>query len=117
MARRGKSLVDMSFDVLRAAQDTAVTIAARLPAVAKAARNPGVLSRDMQEMVSEKIEAGMQGSMAAGKAFGHLWTRAMLGGIRTPMDAAKGMFNVADAAMTPALKRVRANAKRLSRAK
>ena len=117
MARRSKSLIGMSFDMLRASHDAAVTISARLPAVAKAARNPGVPSRDMQEMVSEKIEAGMQGSMAAGMAFGHLWTRAMLGGIRTPMDAAKGMFNVADAAMTPALKRVRANAKRLSRAK
>ena len=117
MARRNKSFIGMSFDMLRASQDAAVTIAARMPAVAQAARNPGVPSRDMQEMVSEKIEAGAQGAMAAGLAFGNLWTRAMFGGIRTPMDAANGFMHVADAAMTPARKRVRANAKRLSRAK
>ena len=105
----------MSFDAARASQDAAVTIAARLPMIAKASRKPAAPPpAEMQRMVSEKAEAAMQGAFAASMAMGKLWTRAMFGGLRTPMDVAQGLASVADAAMKPARQRVRANAKRLS---
>lgn len=115
MARRGKTLLSMAFDAGRAAQDAAVTINARLPVMARAAGNPGKPSAEMQDMVSEKVSAAMQGALAGSLALGQFWTRALLGAIRTPMDAAQGIANVADAALKPARIRVRANARRLSR--
>ena len=116
MPRRKKSFARMSLDSMRASHDAAVTIAARLPMIAKASRSPGAPpSPEMQAMVSEKVAAGVQGAAAASFAWGQFWTRAMLGGIRTPIDAAHGLANVAAAAMAPAHKKVRANARRLSR--
>ena len=105
----------MAFEAAQAAQDAAVTIGARLPMIATASRSPASPpSAEMRRMVSEKTEAAMQGAVAAGVALGQLWTRAMFGGLRTPMDVAHGLAHVADMAMQPARKRVRANAKRLS---
>lgn len=116
MPRRRKSLIGMAFDAARASQDAAVTVAARLPIIAKASqRSAAPPSAEMQLMVSEKAEAAMQGAFAASMAMGQLWTRAMFGGLRTPMDVAHGLAGVADAAMKPARITVRANARRLSR--
>lgn len=115
MARRRKTLFSMAYDASRAARDAAVTINARLPLMAQAAGDPGNTSAEMQDMVSEKLSAAMQGALAGGLALGQFWNRALLGGIRTPMDAAQGLANIADAAMKPARIRVRANARRLSR--
>lgn len=116
MAKSRKSLARMSFDAMQAAQDAAVTISARLPDLAAAARSPAAPpSAEVLRMVSEKTEAAMQGAVAASLAMGQLWTRALFGGVRTPLDAMHGLAGVADAAMRPARVRVRANAKRLTR--
>jgi hypothetical protein len=115
MSKRKKSLARMSVDAMQAAQDAAVTINARMPHLAHAVRRPAAPSAEVKRMVSEKAEAAVQGAIAASCAMGQLWTRAMFGGLRTPMDAMHGFAHVADAALHPARKRVRANAKRLSR--
>lgn len=115
MTRRRKSLMHMSLDAMRAAQDAAVTISARLPDLAKASRDPSAPpSAEMQRMVSEKVNAAMQGGVAAGFAMGDFWTKALFGRLKTPMDMAHGLATVADAAMRPARKKVRENAKRLT---
>ena len=115
MAPRKKSLTSIAFDAGRAAQDAAVTIHARLPVMARAAGNPGRVPVEVQDMVSEKVSAALQGALSGSMALGQFWSRALTGRIRTPMEAMQGIANVADAAMRPARIRVRANARRLTR--
>ena len=116
MTRRRKSLTRMSLDAMQAAQDAAVTISARLPDLAQASSNvTSAPSAEVQRMVSEKLEASVQGGLAASVAFGAFWLQAMTGGVRTPMELTQGLAQVADAAMRPARNKVRANAIRLCR--
>jgi hypothetical protein len=116
MPRRKTSLIRMQADALRATQDAALTIAARLPLIAKATRGPAIVPpQELRTMVNEKVAAAMLGTAAASFAWGNFWTRAMFGSIRTPLDAAHGLASVAEAAMKPARRTVRANARRLSR--
>jgi hypothetical protein len=61
------------------------------------------------------MEASVEGGIAAGQALCLFWLRAALGGVREPADLARAMSDVATAATKPARKRVRANAKRLTR--
>ena len=115
MANRNKSFTRMSLDTVQASRDAAITIAARLPMLARASMTPTAPpSREMRDMVGEKVRAALLGATSGSLAMGQFWMRAMLGGIRTPMDAVHGLASVTEAALAPARKTVRANARRLS---
>lgn len=106
----------MSIAAMEASFAAAVTIAARAPIVAEGLSRPSAESiGETQRMVFEKVEASIEGSMAAGEALCLLWMKAAFGGVRQPTDLALGLTDVAKAATRPAHKRVRANARRLTR--
>jgi hypothetical protein len=108
----------MSIAAMEASFAAAVTIAARAPIMAAGLSRPSVETvGESQRMVLEKVEAVIEGSMAASHAMVLLWTAAALGGVRRPSDLALGLTDVARAAAQPAHKRVRANARRLTRKK
>jgi len=54
---------------------------------------------------------------AAQLAFGSFWLKAAFGEVISPDHVSHGMVDIADAAMAPARKTVRANARRLTGAK
>lgn len=96
------------------ASSIATTLAARTPMLL----NPLPSASDLAErdrMVREKIEAAAHGTMDASFAMGAFWLRFMTGGVRGPGDVLAGMSDVAKAATRPAVRTVRANARRLSR--
>ena len=86
------------------------TIAARLPIVAA---DP--TGREAHRMVAEKAAAAAQASLAAGYAFGRMALTPP--NMAKPFAVASGLLKVAKAANRPVSKKVRANARRLTRAK
>lgn len=73
--------------------------------------------RESERMVSEKIAATVEGSLAAGVEFNRLWWEtsvAMMTG-RHPPSAVSGGKRLAHAALAPAARTVRSNVRRLSR--
>ena len=95
--------------------DAAVTIAARMPALV----TPGIdftgeKARETQLMVQEKITAAYEGAWAAQMAWGSFLIKAAFGGVTMPHHVSHGMVDVAEAAMAPARRTVRANARRLT---
>jgi hypothetical protein len=94
--------------------DAAQTVSARIPSLV----TPTPTFWEMAErnrMVTEKLDAFAQGAFDASLALGQFWMRAALGGVRSPSDVMSGMVEIADAATKPASRRVRANAKRLTK--
>ena len=110
--RRSLALANSS---LQAGADAAVTVAARMPGLLTQGFDPtGAKLREGQRMVQEKISAACEGVVAAQLAWGGFFFKAILGGGRTPTDVSVGFARVAQAAVAPAHRTVRANAKRLS---
>jgi len=100
----------------RAGADAAATIAARVqnmmnPSLA----GQGAQAREMRRMVEEKVAAFCEGAFAAQLAWGSFLVSAAFGGVRTAEDVTLGFADVAEAALAPAHRTVRANARRLTR--
>lgn len=107
--------VRMSFVALEASVAAGVTIAARAPILMSHLTGRPERSEESVRMVAEKIEAAFEGAAAAQVALWSLWGQMAFGMVRGPTALAHGMADVADAAMKPAHRRVRANARRLVR--
>jgi hypothetical protein len=106
----------MAAMVSRSGFDAAVTIAARTPMLLTQGVNPSAdQARETRKMVQEKVNAAYEGAMAAQFAWTSFMIKAVFGGVRSANDVSLGFANVAEAAMRPAQRSVRANAKRLSR--
>ena len=103
----------MWFDTVQANNDAMTTIAMRLPMMATESMSGRPPSAEMKRMVSEKVEAAMQGALNGAIATGSLAARAMLGQLN-PTRLAHGLMGVAAAAHGPAHRRVKANARRLT---
>jgi hypothetical protein len=115
MSRASKRGLVMASSAMQAGVDAAVTIAARTPGLLMHGFNPTVESaRETQRMVQEKIDAVVEGAAAAQFAWASLMVKACFGGIRNASDLSLGMTGVAEAAMRPARRKVRANARRLT---
>ena len=105
----------MATSAMQAGADAAATIAARTPGLIMHGLNPTAESaREARQMVQEKVEAAIEGAAAAQFAWASLMVKAMFGGVRTASDLSLGMSRVAEAAMRPARRKVRANARRLT---
>jgi hypothetical protein len=101
----------MAASAMQTGVDTVVTIAARAPGLF----NPTAENaRETQRMIQEKIDAVYEGATAAQFAWASFMLKASFGGIRSASDFSLGMAGVAEAAMRPARRKVRANAKRLT---
>jgi hypothetical protein len=94
--------------------DAALTIAARTQTLLAPDGPPSEKAREAQLMVQEKVDAAVEGALAAQKAWGAFFIRAAFGGVRTPNDVSAGLAAVAKAATAPARRKVRANARRLT---
>jgi hypothetical protein len=115
MGRIDRNARFMAASALRAGADAAVTIAARTPGLMMHALSPTPAgARETHRMIQEKFDAVYEGATAAQIAWASLRDKAAFGGIRSPSDLSLGMSGVAAAAMRPARRKVRANAKRLS---
>jgi hypothetical protein len=105
-----------SFAAFEASVAAAVTIAARAPILAgHATGKPAGRPDESLRMVTEKMEAAAEGWFAAQMAVWELWVQLAFGAVRGPTALAHGFADIAEAAVRPAHRRVRANAKRLTR--
>jgi hypothetical protein len=110
MSRLSKRALAIAAATMQAGVDSAVTISARTPGLLIQGFNPTAGSvRESQRMIAEKIDAAWEGAAAAQMAWASLLLKASFGGIR--------LANVAEAAIRPARRKVRANAKRLTAAR
>ena len=115
MNRSAKHSITMANSALQAGMDAAVTVAARMPGLMTQGFDPtGAKLRESRRMVEEKLSAVCEGAVAAQLAWGGFWFKAALGGLRTPDDVSLGLARIAHAAVRPAHRTVRANAKRLA---
>jgi hypothetical protein len=115
MDRMSKRTLHMASSAMQAGVDAAVTIAARTPGLLMHGVNPTEQSaREARRMVEEKVDAFVEGVTAAQFAWGALMMKACFGGVRTASDLSFGMTGIAEAAMRPARRKVRANARRLT---
>ncbi|MGO8831686.1 MAG: hypothetical protein ACLQE9_02585 [Roseiarcus sp.] len=117
MSRLSKRALAMAAATRQAGVDSAVTIAARTAGLlvqgfSPTAENP----REAQRMIAEKIDAACEGAAAAHFAWASLLLKASFGDIRSPADFSLGLAGVAEAAVRPAQRKVRANARRLTAA-
>ena len=94
--------------------DAALTIAARTRTLLAPGGKPSEKAREARLMVQEKVDAAIEGALAAQKAWGAFFIKAAFGGVRTPNDVSAGLTSIAEAAATPARRKVRANARRLT---
>jgi hypothetical protein len=103
MSRLNKRTLGMAASAMQAGVDAAVTIAARTPGLISQSFNPTAENaREAQRMVQDQL------------AWASLIMKASFGGIRNASDWSHGLAGVAEAAMRPAHRKVRANAKRLT---
>jgi hypothetical protein len=115
MSRLSKRALGMAHATIQAGVDSAVTIVARTPGLLSQGFNPTAESaREAQRMIAEKIDAACEGAAAAQFAWASLLLKAAFCGIRSPNDFSLGLADVAEAAVRPARRTVRANAKRLT---
>jgi hypothetical protein len=115
MSRLNKRAIFMAASAMQSGFDAAVTIAARTPGLLSQGFNPTAESaRETQRMIQEKVDAVYEGAAAAQCAWASFLLKASFGGIRNANDFSLGMAGVAEAAMRPARRKVRANAKRLT---
>jgi hypothetical protein len=97
--------------------DAALTIAARTQGLMAPAGEPSDKMREARRMVQEKVDAAIEGAFAAQAAWGAFVLKAAFGGIRSAHDISMGLAGIADAAVKPARRKVRANARRLTGAR
>ena len=97
--------------------DAALTIAARTQGLMSPVGGPTEKAREAQLMVQEKLDAAVEGAIAAQAAWGAFLVKAAFGGVRSPNDVSIGLTVIAEAAAKPARRKVRANARRLTGAK
>jgi hypothetical protein len=115
MSRLSKRTMNMAASAMQAGIDSALTIAARTPGLLGQGFNPTAENaRETQRMIQEKFDAAYEGFTAAQFAWASLWLKASFGGIRNADDLSFGLAGVAEAAMRPARRKVRANARRLT---
>jgi hypothetical protein len=102
----------------QAGLDSAVTIAARAPGLATAGLDPlGAGAREVGRLVREKATAAFDGALGAQLAWSSFLVKAAFGGVTSFEHVSHALVDVAEAAMGPARRRVRANARRLTGAK
>lgn len=111
LARRSLAIAKAN---AQAGADAALTIAARTRTLFSPGGQPSEKAREAQLMVQEKVDAAVEGALAAQKAWGAFVIRAAFGGVRTPNDVSAGLTAIAEAAAAPARRKVRANARRLT---
>ena len=111
LARRSRAIAMAN---MAAGRDAALIIAARTQALLLPGE-PMEKTREAQRMVAEKLDAAMQGALAAQAAWAAFMMKAAVGGVRTATDLSIELFEVAEAAARPARVKVRANARRLTR--
>jgi hypothetical protein len=117
MNRSTRHSIKMANSALQAGADAAATVAARIPGLLTQGFDPtGAKLRESHRMVHEKMSAVCEGALAAQLAWGGFLFNAALGGVRTPDDLSLALARVAQAAVAPAHRTVRANARRLSTA-
>jgi hypothetical protein len=97
-----------------AAADAALTIAVRTQKLLAPGGAQSAKAREAQLMVQEKVDAAVEGAFAAHAAWGAFLVKAVFGGVRTPNDVSAGLTTIAEAAVAPARRTVRANARRLT---
>jgi hypothetical protein len=97
--------------------DAALTIAARTQNLMSPVEGPNEKAREARLMVQEKLDAAVEGAVAAQAAWGAFLIKAAFGGMRSPNDVSIGLAGIAEAAAKPARRKVRANARRLTGAK
>ena len=115
MSRLSKRTMLIAASAMQVGMDAAVTIAARTPALLSQGFNPTAESaRESRRMVQEKIDAIYEGAAAAQFAWASFLLKASFGGIRNASDLSLGLADVAEAAIRPARRKVRANARRLT---
>lgn len=113
-----KRLLSQSFANAAMSFDAARVVAARTPMILASATGAAPQHRDeMRRMFQEKSEAGVKGALGAGAAAGSFWVDLAFGRIRSAADVSQAMRGIAEAATAPARRTVRANAKRLGKAK
>jgi hypothetical protein len=103
----------MAVATVRAGADAAVTIAVRTHKLTTP-DGTSAQAREARRMVEEKVVAACEGAFAAQMAWGAFMVKAAFGGVRTVEDAALGLASVAEAAVAPGRRAVRANARRLT---
>ena len=101
------------FDTVQASADAVTTVAMRLPLMAASQMAGEGPTREDRRMVSEKVDAMMEGALDSARTGGELAWQAMTGQLNAARFA-HGMVAVADAAQRPARHRVNANALRLT---
>jgi hypothetical protein len=99
---------------LQTGVDAALTIAARTYELLSPAGRPAEKSREARLMVQEKVDAAIEGAVAAQAAWSAFMLKAAFGGVRTLNDLSMGLAGIAQAAAKPARRKVRANALRLT---
>jgi hypothetical protein len=114
LARRSLAITKAN---ARAGADAALTIAARTQSLLAPGVRESDKAREARLMVQEKVDAAIEGALAAQAAWGAFFIKAAFGGVRTPNDVSAGLATIAEAAMAPARRKVRANARRLTGAK
>ena len=98
----------------RAGADAALTIAARTQNLLTPGGRQSEKAREARRVVQEKVDAAVEGALAAQVAWGAFFIKAAFGGVRTPNDVSAGLTSIAEAAAAPARRKVRANARRLT---
>ncbi len=113
-----KGLVETSQAIasanLASGVDAALTIAARSQALFSPLGEPFDKAAEAYRMVAEKVDAAVEGALAAQSAWGEFVLRAAFGRVRSAADVSLGLAVVAEAASGPARRKVRANARRLT---
>ncbi|RBP11915.1 hypothetical protein DFR50_11522 [Roseiarcus fermentans] len=99
---------------MRSGVDAALTIAARTHSMFSPGGEPIDKAREARLMVSEKVDAAVEGAFAAQAAWGQFLIKAAFGGLRSAEDVSVGLAGIAEAAAKPARRKVRANARRLT---
>ena len=118
MNRLTRRSLTLAKQTAQAGIDAALTIAARTPGlVAPGLDLSGEKAREARMMVQEKVAAACEGAWAAQMAWGSFLVKSLFGGAMSPDHLSNGWVDVADAAMAPARRTVRANARRLTGAK
>jgi hypothetical protein len=99
---------------VQAGADAALTIAARASTLLTPGGPQSDKAREARLMVQEKVDAAVEGALAAQAAWGAFFIKAAFGGVRTADDVSAGLASIARAAAGPARRKVRANARRLA---
>jgi hypothetical protein len=112
LARRSLAMATAN---MQAGVDAALTIAARTQGLMSPLGGPTEKAREARLMVQEKLDAAVEGTLAAQAAWGVFLLKAALGGVRSASDLSIGLAGVAEAAAKPVRRKVRANARRLAK--